>query len=62
MNSQDQFAAFEFMCRERAALAQKEMEYWLAEAEEWKRLRECADPSIEGTVTPATGYSEPNYQ
>jgi hypothetical protein len=27
------------MCRERAALAKKEMEYWLAEAEEWKQLR-----------------------
>lgn len=62
MNSQDQFAAFEFMCRERAALAQKEMEYWLEEAEEWKRLRKSADPIIEGRVTPATGYSRPNFQ
>jgi hypothetical protein len=26
------------MCRERTALAKKEMEYWLAEAEEWQRL------------------------
>ena len=30
MNSKDQFAALEVMCRERAALAKKEMEYWLA--------------------------------
>jgi hypothetical protein len=34
MNSQEQFAAFEFMCRARASLAKKEIEYWLAEAEE----------------------------
>jgi hypothetical protein len=27
MNSKDQFAALEVMCRERAALAKKEMEY-----------------------------------
>lgn len=31
------------MCRERAALAKKEMEYWLAEAEERQRLRNSAD-------------------
>ena len=29
----------ENMCRERAAVAKKEMEFWLAEAEDWKRLR-----------------------
>jgi Phasin protein len=33
------------MCRERAALAKKEMEYWLSEAEEWNRLRGTSDPS-----------------
>jgi hypothetical protein len=38
------FTALEAMCREWAALARKEMEYslmeyWLAEAEEWKQLR-----------------------
>ncbi len=33
MNSNVQFAALEVMSRERAALAKKEMEYWLAEAE-----------------------------
>jgi hypothetical protein len=36
MNSDSQFAALEIMSRERAALARKEMEYWLAEAEEWR--------------------------
>ena len=33
------------MCRQRAALAKKEMDYWLSEAEEWKQLRETSDPS-----------------
>jgi len=45
--SRKQFAALEAMCRERAALARTEMEYslteyWLAEAEEWKQLRQSA--------------------
>jgi hypothetical protein len=62
MNSQEQFAAFEFMCRARAALAKKEMEYWLAEAEEWNQLREFPEPFVQGRVTPDTGYSDPNYQ
>ena len=61
MNSQEQFAAFEFMCRARAALARKEMEYWLAEAEEWKQLREFPEPFVQG-VLPDTGFSEPNYR
>jgi hypothetical protein len=39
MISKDQLSALENMCRERAALAKKEMEYWLTEAEEWKLLR-----------------------
>jgi hypothetical protein len=38
MNAKSQFAALEIMCRERAAVARKEMEYWQEEAEEWKRL------------------------
>jgi hypothetical protein len=62
MNSQEQFAAFEFMCRARAALAKKEMEYWLAEAEEWNQLREFPEPFVQGRVTPDTGYSDPNYR
>jgi hypothetical protein len=40
MNSKSQFAALEIMSREKAAVARKEMEYWLAEAEEWRRLQE----------------------
>ena len=35
------------MCRERAELAKKEMEYWLTEADEWKRLKDSPDRSIE---------------
>jgi hypothetical protein len=60
MNAQEQFAAFEFMCRARASLAEKEMEYWLAEAEQWKQLGELPEPFAQGRVTPHTGYSEPN--
>jgi len=42
------------MCRERAALARKEMEYslmeyWLVEAEEWKQLKETLEPLL-GTM------------
>jgi hypothetical protein len=51
MYSKKQFAALEAMCREQAALARKEMEYslmeyWLAEAEEWKQLRESLGPFL----------------
>ena len=42
MDSRNKFAALEAMCREKAALAKKEMDYWLAEANEWKRLREAS--------------------
>jgi hypothetical protein len=47
MYSKKQFTALEAMCREQAALARNEMEYsamkyWLAEAEEWKQLRQSA--------------------
>jgi len=45
MYSRNKFAALENMCRQRAALAKKEMDYWLSEAEEWKQLRERSDPS-----------------
>jgi hypothetical protein len=45
MDSRNKFAALEAMCREKAALAKKEMDYWLAEASEWKRLREATSAS-----------------
>ena len=52
MYSRMQFATLELMCRERSALAKKEMEYalfeyWLAKAEEWKEFKELSDPFIE---------------
>ena len=51
MYSESQFAALEAMCRGQAARASKEMEYalteyWLAEAEEWKQLKESLYPFI----------------
>jgi hypothetical protein len=45
MYSRNKFAALENMCRKRAALAKKEMDHWLSEAEEWNQLRETSDPS-----------------
>jgi hypothetical protein len=50
MNSKSQFAALEMMSRAKAAAARKEMEYWLAEADEWKRLQECTAPSLGGAI------------
>jgi hypothetical protein len=52
MYSKMQFTALEAMCREQAARARSEMEYslmryWLAEAEEWKQLRQSG-PFKEG--------------
>jgi hypothetical protein len=44
MYSENQFFALEVMCRERAAIARKEQEYWQSEAEEWARIkRSCRD-------------------
>jgi hypothetical protein len=42
MYSKRQFCDLELMCRERAAVARKEMEYWLNEAEEWTRVSTMA--------------------
>jgi hypothetical protein len=41
--SKSQFYDLEIMCHERAAAARKEMDYWLAEAEEWARFRLSGD-------------------
>jgi hypothetical protein len=46
MYSKSQFYALEVMCRERAAVAAKELEYWLAEAEEWARVRNDGDEPL----------------
>jgi hypothetical protein len=65
MYSEKQFAALELMCRERAALAKKEMEYslaeyWLAEAEEWKAFRELSDPFIERIANRSSDLANSN--
>jgi hypothetical protein len=45
MYSKSQFYALEVMCRQRAAAARKEMEYWLNEAEEWTQVPTIAPSS-----------------
>ena len=67
MYSRKQFAALERTCRERAALARKEMEYslmeyWLAEAEEWKQLRESLDPFKGRIANRSSDLAESNYE
>jgi hypothetical protein len=51
VDSRKRFSALETMCRERAHLAKREFEYWLAEADEWARYRNSTDPSIEAIPT-----------
>ena len=46
MDSKSQFYALEVMSRERAAVARKEMEYWLNEAQEWEQLRKATPASM----------------
>jgi hypothetical protein len=45
MDSKSQFYALEVMSLERAAVARKEMEYWLNEAQEWAQLGKAAPAS-----------------
>jgi hypothetical protein len=59
-----QFTALEAMCREQAALARNEMEYslmkyWLAEAEEWKQLRQ-SDPFKERIANRSSDLAKSN--
>jgi hypothetical protein len=59
MYSKSQFHALELMCRERAVVAAKEIEYWLAEAEEWAlvRSRYGDEPStIAPELAPSTKF------
>jgi hypothetical protein len=53
MDSKSQFYALEVMCRERARLADRESNYWLAEAEEWARLRQSSHQRPPGLSEPA---------
>jgi len=45
------FSNLEKMCLERAKLAEKEMQYWLSEAEEWARLKNASVPFREVSAT-----------
>jgi hypothetical protein len=47
MDAKTRFAALETMCRERARLAESDLNYWLEEAEEWARFKEAEKPGIE---------------
>ena len=60
MNSKSQFAALEIMSREKAAVARKEMEYWLAEADEWRRLTEAQNACIRIAPIQLDWCPEPN--
>jgi hypothetical protein len=50
MDAKTRFAALEAMCRERASLAEKDLKYWLEEAEEWARFKEAHEPPIDSCV------------
>jgi hypothetical protein len=65
MNPKSQFTNLEIMSRERAALARKEAEhwlaeaeYWFAEAEEWKQLRESPGPFEESIANRSSDLAE----
>jgi hypothetical protein len=53
MYSKGQFYALEVMCRERARLADRESNYWLAEAEEWARLRQSCNQRPSSSSEPS---------
>ncbi len=59
MDTKSQFYALEVMCRERAAVARKDMEYWLNEAEEWAQLRKASHASL-GAEQASRSCSEPS--
>jgi hypothetical protein len=42
MDSRNKFTALEAMVVRKPLLPKKEMDYWLVEASEWKRLREAS--------------------
>ncbi len=56
MYSKSQFYALEVMCHQRAAIARKEMEYWLNEAEEWTQV------STIGPSSPTLHAGEPDQR
>jgi hypothetical protein len=54
MYSKSQFYDLELMCQGRATAARKEMEYWLAEAEEWMRLRRFSNVQQKSSSEPSS--------
>ena len=65
MDSRKRFSALETMCRERAQLAKREFEYWVAEADEWARYKEFLRSINRGNSNPTRlvcGTSEHNQQ
>jgi hypothetical protein len=67
MYSPDEFESLEIMCRERAMHAKRamenrlaEVEYWLAEAQQWKRLRES--PLIERNANRSNDLARSNTE
>src|SRR3954465_252171 len=54
-----EFCCVRTMCRLKAATAKREMEYWLAEAEEWRKQQESSDPSKEAFPFSSTGLNIP---
>jgi hypothetical protein len=60
MYSKSQFHALEVMCRERAAAAKKELEYWLQEAEEWSQVRHQTGLPPACSSEQIKAFSQPN--
>jgi hypothetical protein len=58
MYSRKGFLDLETMCRERAQLAKREFEYWLAEADEWARCKDSAEPLVEEVDGQMSSYRE----
>jgi hypothetical protein len=56
------FSTLEKMCLERARLAEKEMKYWMAEAEEWARLKNASPPFADVSATQLDCFLETTNQ
>jgi len=54
------FDTLEKMCRERARMAERDMHYWLAEAEEWGRLKNSSSAFAECAATQLDCFVELN--
>jgi hypothetical protein len=56
------FSTLEKMCLERARLAENEMKYWLAEAEEWARLKNASPAFASVSATQLDCFLESTNQ